>query len=598
MLNKEVLIDKISKANASYAAGIPFISDTEYDILWQSLYTIDPTNDLLYHTSQNRTNLTGLPWHKHQIFGTQKAFNMLDMKIFLTRFGDQPLVFEPKYDGCAAVLTKTKESWLLCLSGNGQCGTNITHMMPFIDFPFPLRNFQSIEIILLTKDWSSDFGANPRNVVAGWLARKHGEPEAIMTAVPHDFGTFQEHYTYDGDLDKLSEILLKLHAKWRETYPIDGIMVKVADDNVRLVSGNNGQVNSWSIAWKPPIQMKKTIVESIEWNVSRLGRVIPTVVYSPIDLCSTINTRVTGNNAKWLYEKQICIGATLLVGKAGEIIPKIITVNNENNPIGEVTPEDIDLPEDCPICHEPLSFQGVHLICTGDKCIAKLTVSIAYFYSHKGVKIDGIGEGSIIKLLEDPHCFAILSIKPWALLAMTTYDLLPKVISILGNKITANILREIKQSNETKTMAHFISGLGLPSLAYKSSLRLCQYVKSGELKGHITAQARENFAKAAVLFMEAKEEMLTEFTFAQLPNTAKAIYCITGTLNSSREAIIEYLSLQGYEYSSHITRLTNYLILGESPGKTKINKAIKHNIPQITEEQFMNLLTKEKKDET
>ena len=106
-------------------------------------------------------------------------------------------------------------------------------------------------------------------------------------------------------------------------------MIKVADEKVRLVAGNNGQTNNWSIAWKPPIQVKETTVTNIEWNISRLGRAIPTVIYEPIELCGTTNNRVTGNNAKWLQDKNIHIGSKITVGKAGEIIPKIIDVSNE-----------------------------------------------------------------------------------------------------------------------------------------------------------------------------------------------------------------------------------------------------------------------------
>ena len=86
-MNKDQLIEEIRQANAAYASGIPFMTDSEYDLLWQQLYAIDPNNSLLYHTANNRANLTGKTWHKRPIFGTNKAFNMIDLKPFLTRFG-------------------------------------------------------------------------------------------------------------------------------------------------------------------------------------------------------------------------------------------------------------------------------------------------------------------------------------------------------------------------------------------------------------------------------------------------------------------------------------------------------------------------------
>jgi len=328
-LNKEQLIQEITEANMAYSAGIPFITDIEYDNLWQQLYSIDPTNELLYHTAQNTYSGGSLVLHKYQIYGTQKAFNMLDLKPFLTRFGDQKILIEPKYDGCAAVLTRTNSNWLLALEGNGKSGTDISHLIPHIKCDFSLRHFQAIELIIPNKDWNPSFGKNPRNVVSGWLARKYELPPIKITAIPHNFGSTNKEYTYNGDLDSLSDLLLNTYVEWASIYPMDGLMLKPLDEKTRLVAGNNGQVNNWSIAWKPPIQTKWTTVLNIEWNVSRLGRVIPTVIYEPIDLCGTTNSKVTGNNAQWIIDKQIRIGSKILVGKAGEIIPKIIEVRND-----------------------------------------------------------------------------------------------------------------------------------------------------------------------------------------------------------------------------------------------------------------------------
>jgi len=384
----------------------------------------------------------------------------------------------------------------------------------------------------------------------------------------------------------MSEQLLKIHAEWSKIFPIDGLMIKVADEKLRLVAGNNGTTNTWSIAWKPPIQVKETIVTGIEWNVSRLGRVIPTVIYEPIELCGTTNSRVTANNAKWLLEKGIRIGAKITVGKAGEIIPKIISAKTTNQTIALI--------DTCPVCNEHLVTDGVHRICEGDDCIAKKIVSIAYFYSAKGIKIDGIGEQTIEKLLSNTKCYAVLVDKPWALLDMLTYDILDEVVRILGGVIVTNLLLQIKLANKTKHMAHFIAGLGLPSVAYKTALRLCQYLKTGILTIHVHQKATQSFSEGAMIFASAKEE-IKNFSFINLPSPAKAIYCITGALSQSRDEMIEWLALQGYEFSSGVTRETNYLIVGDSPGKTKVAKAIKYDTPQITESQLTKLLKEKQK---
>ena len=578
---KQELEQQIKEANIAFSAGIPFITDADYDILWQQLHKIDPDNPLLYHTNQDRTALTGLTWHKRQIFGTNKAFNMADLHPFLTRFGSQQLIIEPKYDGCAAIITYTKSGIEITLEGNGQCGKDITHLLPYIKMPFTLRDFQSVELIIPWADWNPDFGKNPRNVVAGWVNRKYEAPEAMITAVPHNFNTLSQDYNYSGNVEEMSELLLQLYNSWSLIYPIDGIMIKVADEKLRLVAGNNGVVNNWSIAWKPPIQIKETTVTNIEWNVSRLGRIIPTIIYKPIELRGTINSRVTANNAKWLEKQNIQIGSKITIGKAGEIIPKIIAVNSSTN--------NVTLPTSCPTCGEPLEIESVHLVCHGNNCIAKKIVSIAYFYSNKGIKLDGIGEQTIEKLLQNKKCYELLSVKPWALLDCLSYEILDEVINILGETITTNLLIQINLLNNTKHMAHFIAGLGLPKIAYKTALRLCQYIKTGTLSIHVHQKAKQNFSNGALLFMQASKEM-HNFKFAALPSPAKAIYCITGTLSQPRDEMIKWLDAQGYEFSSSVTRATNYLIVGDMPGKTKTEKAIKYNTPQITETQLYNLL--------
>jgi len=584
-MNHEQLIKEISQANMAYASGIPFMTDSEYDLLWQQLYAIDPHNNILYHTAQGRAALTGKTWHKHPIYGTNKAFNMLDLKPFLTRFGSYKLRIEPKYDGCAAVITLTDTGVNITLEGDGRCGRDITHLMPYITFPFHLRHFQAVEILILLSEWNPDYGANPRNVVAGWLDRKYDKPSALMTAIPHNHGNLFEEYNYSGSLEAMGDFLLETYNKWSKIYPMDGLMIKVADEKVRLVAGNNGQTNNWSIAWKPPIQVKETKVTNIEWNISRLGRAVPTVIYEPIELCGTTNNRVTGNNAQWIKDRKIMPDSTILVGKAGEIIPKILVVQND-------IPNEYRrnfLPTNCPKCNNILQWEGVHLVCNGAKCIAKSIVSIAYFYSQKGIKIDGVGEGIIEKLLQNEKCYSVLSTKPWALLDPLSYDLVPDIINTIGVTIYSNIAEQVFSMNNQCTMAHFVAGLGLPGLAYKSSLRLCQYLKTGQINIHITDNAKRSFITAATIYTEAIKEM-KNFSFAQLPSEAKAIYCITGSLSQSRETMIEILNGYGYEFSSGVTRETNYLIVGDDPGRTKIEKATRYNIPQITEEQLFNLL--------
>ena len=600
-MNKDDLIKAISDANMAYTAGIPFMSDYEYDLLWQQLHFVDPTNDLLYHTAQQRNNLTGATFHKNPIFGTNKAFNMTDLGPYLTRCGNHKLVFEPKYDGCAVVLTKIQTGWQLTYEGDGFKGADITHKLPHLKMPTNLMHFQSMEVIIPWEDWQEDFGSNPRNTVAGWLARKHDTPPIQMTAIQHNYGPLRYEYTYNGDLDQMAETLLSLYNEWNKIYPLDGIMIKVLEEEKRLIIGNNGQTNNWSIAWKPPIQTKETIVHHIEWNVSRLGRVIPTVIYEPVELCSTVNNRATGNNAKWLYDKLITKRSIITLGKAGEIIPKILEVDNTKL---NMTPEQEAAFHDeyelyglsfCPVCGNDLSWEGVHLVCNSPACIAQLIKTIHNFYSKKGIKIDGLAEKTIEKILSQPECYNILKDKPWALLDMKAYGIDAITKALIGDKIFNKLQDNIDNMNNTVHMAHFISGLGLPGLAYKTALRLCQFLKTGKLTINISEKARTSFLDSVTLFNQASDEM-TNFFFASIPSVAKAIFCITGTLSMSREAMITIMENNNYEFGNNITKETDYLIVGSESGKTKRDKAAKYGLPEITEDQFFRLIENQDKE--
>ncbi len=321
---------KLSAANKAYANGMPFLTDTEYDLLWQQLFAFDQTHPLLWHTADIGGLASDLTAHHHQIFGTNKAFNITDLKPFLTRFGSAELVLEPKYDGCAAVLSKSPNGLQLIREGDGISGHDVTRHLPYIAMDFEPRHTQTVEIIIPLANWKPAFGKNPRNTISGWLNRKDfAAPHNVAHMISHNNGPLSIPYAFTGDLDALLSHLLKAYKAWSAIYPIDGIMIKPRDEKRRIIAGHNNTTYAWSIAWKPPIQIKETLVLEIEWNVSRQGRIIPTVIYSPIELCGTINSRATGNNAKWLVDMGIKVGSRIMVGKAGEIIPKILEVSND-----------------------------------------------------------------------------------------------------------------------------------------------------------------------------------------------------------------------------------------------------------------------------
>lgn len=553
------LEQKIKAANNAYSIGQPYLTDAEYDQLWQELHAFDPHNPLLYHTSKDPTIPSGHVRHIHPIRGTQKAFTMEDLKPFLTRFKGEELVIQPKYDGVAAVIYKNPYNsgypTGIVLFGDGIYGRDISYHAPRILHNTPPTSHTRVELIIRNDDWDESYGKNPRNTVAGWVNSSEIKHPDIITAWEHDHYRYN-HYVYAPMAQEAftDEYLLRLYNKWSAEFPMDGLMIKVADPKLRLTAGDNGTFYHWSIAWKPPIQTKQARVVDIHWNVSRNGRVKPKVEYEPIELCGTTNRFATGNNAQWITDKGISTKSVITVGKAGEIIPKIISVDLK----GMMLPM---IPDECPICGTYLKWKGVDLICDSSSCIVQLSKSLAYFYSDKGMDVKGIGEAMIIELLYDPALREILNNSPWALLDPRTYDLFSPVEQVWGELRMNSYMEAIHEVSGKKDPARFIAALGYPGLAYKTALKVFQAVKGHGTKANISSKAVINFSKAFGEFAVAKK-MLQSFQFAPLPLPAKVTYCITGELFTPRNDMIDYLTTKGWQFSNQVSKHTDVLIIG------------------------------------
>lgn len=585
------LIEEIKAANIAFAAGTPFLTDAEYDVIWKQLFDHDPNNHNLYHTTHDPTIPCDHRIHHTPIKGVQKAFDMEDLKPFIARFGSEPLLIEPKYDGVAAVIYRTPEQFVheLTLFGDGYSGRDITTHLRAITCENPVTLFDRVELIIPFMNWDTSYGKNPRNTVAGWVARSEIPYPDIIEAIPHDNGPLCQPFEFTS-FDELENLLLSLYSEWSAIVPMDGLMIKLADHKKRIQVDDHPTFYHWSVAWKPPISTKETTVTDIEWNVSRSGRVIPTVIYEELELCGTLNTRATGNNAAWIRSRNISIGSKITVGKAGEIIPKILKplpdLTNGVATGGHAGP----VPMECPKCGSSLGWYGVDLICADSRCIAQLSKSIAYFYSDKGIEIKGIGEAMIAELLEDRSLYDILCENPWALLEPFQYGIDQAIESVWGSLRSQNYLTELKRASSRYDPARFIAALGYKGLAYKSALKIFQQIKGAPAKSNVPRAALDNFIKALGQLSKAKEHFKS-FSLTDLPPIAKITYCITGELSSSRNDMIEYLATKAWQFSNQVSKHTDILILGEySRVTTKHARAKELGIRIITEEELPSLI--------
>lgn len=585
-MNKDELIRKITQANSAYANGVPIMLDTEYDMLWRLLYEIDPEHPLLYFTAKDPRKGANMHVHFQRLFSPQRAFCAEDLKPFLTRFGSTELVLEPKYDGCAVVLSSTADgNRRMVKAGDGVAGEDVSHhlntgLLTIKGTPPISREF-SAELIIPISEWDPAFGANPRNVVAGWLNRTTWPAAAKADVVLHEGGPLYMDYTYSGDVETMTETLLACYASWSKSYPIDGIMIKVKDPARRLAVGNGASTYNWSLAWKPPIQTAETTVLDVEWNVSRFGRIVPTIIYEEVSLCGTRNTRATANNAGWLTERGISPGVKITIGKAGEIIPKILSVQSTHNWV--------ELPHRCPKCNTPLQKEGKDLVCNSLDCLPQKIKALAYLYSDKGMDLKGIGEAVIAELLEDPLGWKILTREPHALLFPHHTGLSRVLQRVWSDKRMDNYIASLAEIKEAKSLAHYIAGRGYPGLAYKTVVKLFHEMLDSKKRPSISGKARNSFDRAikeCLPLLKIKASW-GEHIWSNIPPVATLTYCITGTLEMPRTDVIDILAKKGWNFVNQISKNVDLLIMGENAeGTTKHRKAIELGVKIISHAQL------------
>lgn len=580
--NADNLRRKIQLANDAYAKGVPFLTDYEYDLLWKQLHTIDPTNPVLYHTARHETR-DGYVSHQVPLLSLQKAFVTEELRLFWQRYQSQDLLLQPKYDGVAICLYQMREGIRAVLSGDGKGGLDVTRHIPYMQLPPMDGPRLECEALILWDDWNESYGANPRNTVAGLLNRKSLEDNRIpVRLVPHN--SLSLPINASQGLSELEARLLQTYATWSKAYPMDGLVIKVANHNLRLQAGHNGTFPLWAIAWKPPIQTTESTVTSIEWNISRTGRLVPTVIYEPVTLCFTTNSRATGNNAKWIKDRSLGPGAKIRVGKAGEIIPQIVEV------ITPAAGNEVPLPTTCPMCEAYLSYEEPHLVCTASDCAPQLAKQLQFFYSAAGIKLDGLGPHTIEKLLQHREIYHVLKRHPWALLEPETFEISEYVRSVLSPGIYENLIDSITALDLQLDPAKFIGGLGYKTLGSKRALVLLQMMKGYEVqRSKISADSLHYMAFAVADLLKAKSQF-KYFSFKPVPAPPKVTYCITGELSVPRQEIIRLLEPLGWQFSNYVGSSLDYMVVGHIEHETyKLTRAKRYGIKQITEDDLPHM---------
>lgn len=466
--------------------------------------------------------------------------------------------------------------------------------------------------------------ANPRNAAAGSLRQKDPKVCAkrqldiavfnLQLVEGRSFATHSETLDYlreQGfpviphtvlrDPEEILEQIQKLGDNRMDfSYDIDGAVVKLNDLSDRSILGSTAKCPKWAVAYKYPPEQKESRVADIVVQVGRTGVLTPKAVLEPVRLAGTTVTNATLHNQDYITEKDIRIGDTVVVQKAGEIIPEIVSVVKEKRPEGT---KPYHLPDKCPVCGAAVlrDPDGAAVRCTGAECPAQLLRNMIHFASRDAMDIDGVGPAVLQQLIESG-----LVSNPADLYDLRAEQL--EGLDRMGKKSAQNAVDAIVRSKEND-LWRLIFALGIRQVGAKAAKILATHFGSmdglrrataEELTeiddvGAVTAdyithwmqsdQAADLLARLqkAGVNMECHQE-LVDRRFAGMT------FVLTGALTRfTREEAGEMIELRGGKVSSSVSKKTTYVVAGENAG-SKLKKAGELGVSVLSEEEFLALI--------
>ena len=466
--------------------------------------------------------------------------------------------------------------------------------------------------------------ANPRNAAAGSLRQKDPKMCArrrldiavfnLQLAEGRTFTTHAETLAYlkaqgfptipHATLSKGEDILREIDrlGDTRMDFPfdIDGAVVKLNNLSDRDILGSTAKCPKWAVAYKYPPEQKPSRVVDIVVQVGRTGVLTPKAVLEPVRLAGTTVTNATLHNQDYIREKDIRIGDTVIVQKAGEIIPEIVSVEREKRPDDAA---EFVFPQTCPVCGAPVlrDPDGAAIRCTGAECPAQLLRNLIHFAARDAMDIDGVGPAVLQQLIE-----AKLVANPADLYDLTAEQL--EKLERMGAKSAQNAVEAIAKSKEND-LWRLIYALGIRQVGEKAAKVLAAHFGSMDALrrateeeltqiddvGAVTADYITRWMQseqAADLLERLKNAGLNMESRRTLVDSrfAGMTFVLTGALTRfTREEAGEMIEQRGGKAASSVSKKTTYVVAGENAG-SKLKKAQELNIPVLSEEEFLALL--------
>lgn len=628
----------------------PEISDFEYDMMLRELEDLEKEFPGLQKPDSPTLKVGGSAGEKFSpvvhavpMESLHDSFSHDELRDFDRRVKEADpnarYVVEPKIDGLS-VSCEYRSGKLVRGStrGDGNVGEDVTHNLKTIrSLPKLLKNappfievrgevymsFQSFEELIKRQEENEEKPfKNPRNAAAGSLRQKNAE---IAKERKLDILVFNVQQIEDKELTSHSESLeylksLGLPAPFYKTftdiedviaeierigenrgsydYAIDGAVIKVDSFELRSELGSTAKYPRWAEAYKYPPEEKPTKLLQIEINVGRTGVLTPVGIFEPVLLAGTTVSRATLHNSDFIAEKGINVGDTVIIRKAGEIIPEVLSVAEK----GE-NPEPFVFPTVCPSCGSPVSRDDEAATrCTNTDCPAQLMRHLIHFVSRDAMDIDGLGPAVLEQLVAEG-----LVKSPSDLYRLTAEQLAS--LERMAEKSANNLIAALEKSKENE-LYRLIFALGIRNIGLKAAKLICRRFEtiddimgaSGadfetiEGFGGVMAQSVENYfalESTRALISELKElglKMKPSEQRAQGGSLEGKTFVLTGTLpNMKRSEAAKLIEAHGGKTSSSVSKKTSYVVAGEEAG-SKLTKAQSLGVTIISEQELLDMI--------
>ncbi|WP_010529618.1 NAD-dependent DNA ligase LigA [Lentibacillus jeotgali] len=641
-----------------YVLDNPSVPDSEYDRKMQELLKLEEEFPELITADSPSQRIGGEPLdafqkvqHNVAMMSLGNAFNENDLRNFARRANegtDERISFvcELKIDGLAVSLTYENGKFVRgATRGDGTTGEDITSNLRTVrSIPLSIREENTIEVrgeafmphksFLKLNEQREENGddpfANPRNAAAGSLRQLDPKIAAsrnldifLYGVGEWQTGTLESH---SERLDYLQELGFKTNPEWRRcdtiddvidyvkywegkrpdlNYEIDGIVVKVDNLDQQEELGFTAKNPRWAIAYKFPAEEVITTLREIELSVGRTGVVTPTAVLEPVRVAGTTVQRASLHNEDLIRERDIRLGDTVVIKKAGDIIPEVLRAVEEKRTGDE---KEFFMPEECPACGSELVRleEEVALRCINPNCPAQLKEGLIHFVSRDAMNIDGLGEKVISQLFREELIHTIAD-----LYRLERDDLLQ--LERMGEKSTSNLLQAIDASREN-SLERLLFGLGIRFVGSKAARTLASHFETMESLQQaafedITAinEMGEKMADSIVRYFAEDEvkQLLYELDELGLNMEYKGpkaqdveedtafsgkTVVLTGKMEhftrSEAKALVEQL---GGSVTGSVSKNTDILIAGEDAG-SKMDKAEQLGVAVWSEQQLREVL--------